>query len=144
MCAATGSRVASALPVVCLSGLAQPPQKSFAFLPPAPEWIRISGWHNHANSKSPRSLSAAGVLCGVGNSSRKLEPRPGHPTGRGLGNPPSSASKLFLVMRAPLVKRGGAIEVPPGTRARLISPSRGDPPKHGNAQRRHRGIAVPS
>jgi hypothetical protein len=31
----------------------------------------------------------------------KRAPRPGIPTGRGLGNPPSSASKLFLVMRAP-------------------------------------------
>jgi hypothetical protein len=37
------------------------------------------------------------------------EPRPGFQRGRGLGNPPSSASKLFLVMRAPLVKRVGAI-----------------------------------
>jgi hypothetical protein len=36
--------------------------------------------------------------------------------GRGLGNPPSSASKLFLVKRAPLVKRVGATEVPAGTR----------------------------
>jgi hypothetical protein len=35
--------------------------------------------------------------------------------GRGPGNPPSSASKLFLVMRAPLVKRVGATEVPAGT-----------------------------
>jgi hypothetical protein len=42
------------------------------------------------------------------------------PRGRGLGNPPSSASKLFLVMRAPLVKRVGAIEVP-------AEPARGAP-----------------
>jgi hypothetical protein len=45
----------------------------------------------------------------------------GASTLRGLGNPPSSASKLFLVMRAPLVQRVGAIEVPPGTRARRTS-----------------------
>jgi hypothetical protein len=49
----------------------------------------------------------------------KREPRPSGPEalkGRGLGNPPSSASKLFLVKRAPLVKRVGATEVPAGTR----------------------------
>src|SRR5215211_6628548 len=49
------------------------------------------------------------------------EPRPGFQRGRGLGNTPSSASKLFLVMRAPLVKRVGGIDAPAGTRARRTS-----------------------
>src|SRR6266699_2450905 len=50
------------------------------------------------------------------------EPRPGFQRGRGLGNTPSSASKLFLVLRAPLVKCVGGIDVPAGTRARRTSP----------------------
>jgi hypothetical protein len=45
-------------------------------------------------------------------------------TKRGRG---SSGALVVLVMRAPLVKRVGAIEVPPGTRARrttsLFAPS---------------------
>jgi hypothetical protein len=41
--------------------------------------------------------------------------------GAGSREPSVECTKLFLVMRAPLVKRVGAIEVPAGTRARRIS-----------------------